>query len=322
MSGLDDFIKGATLFKQGMQELAVNNALQDATKKIQDVNALMADENDRLAASTQVANELAMRMAASGADAAKIEATAGRMGVGAGAQFNAQYQREAQASTQKFNASESALDRKNAYDIALLGLAKSQNAAAGKLDKEQDKLVIDAGTKFESAAKKHLEAVGQARSAKALLASGNPIADNAIGTFMARATGEVGNLTEAERKPFTGSMDIRSQLSQAMQQWKSGTLTAKNRKLVELLAGKMEESAKSRVLETRKRFGMRTQKLLQLKDTDMPLEEVEKIIFDESAWDEDTGAPSQQAAPTQQQQTSAPTQQQSKQSRYMSYWGK
>ena len=92
--------------------------------------------------------------------------------------------------------------------------------------------------------------VGKARqSAKqgdmaiALLEMKNPIMDKAIRPFMARLTGEVGNLTESEQAVFGGSQELKERIQQAAKTWVGGgELTDENRKLLLEAAAGMRDA--------------------------------------------------------------------------------
>jgi len=69
-----------------------------------------------------------------------------------------------------------------------------------------------------------------------LLEEGNPIADQSIPTFMARASGEVGNLSEADKAPFGGSRALVEMMSAVVEKAQSGQLTPENREFVKAVA--------------------------------------------------------------------------------------
>lgn len=87
--------------------------------------------------------------------------------------------------------------------------------------------------------------IDAAWNVRELALSGNPIAANAIPTYMARASGEVGNLSEADKRPFGGSQAILNRLEASLKQMATGTLTEDNRKFIINLADTMENSATS-----------------------------------------------------------------------------
>lgn len=76
-----------------------------------------------------------------------------------------------------------------------------------------------------------------------LIESGNPIAHSAIPTFMARASGEVGNLSEADKAPFGGSQALIARIKAVTQQAVSGKLTEENQKFVLELARLLDSKA-------------------------------------------------------------------------------
>lgn len=84
---LDELIAGLKVFKEGVQDLAVGTAMSNANKQLEQLKSQQLDENDMFMAQNQISNELALRLGASGADAAKIQATAGRFGVDSATQF-------------------------------------------------------------------------------------------------------------------------------------------------------------------------------------------------------------------------------------------
>lgn len=110
---------------------------------------------------------------------------------------------------------------------------------------KRSKEKTDIVNKFNSDAgvRKIQSSMDAANNVRELVNSGNPIAANAIPTYMARASGEVGNLSEADKRPFGGSQAILNRLEASLKQMSTGTLTQQNAKFVLDLADKMENSA-------------------------------------------------------------------------------
>lgn len=102
--------------------------------------------------------------------------------------------------------------------------------------------------------KKHQSSIEAADTVIDLISSNNPIADSAIPTYMARASGEVGALTEADKAPFGGSQALLARIGQAFQQSKSGKLTPENREFVRQLAETMKASAVRNQINAAKKF--------------------------------------------------------------------
>lgn len=95
----------------------------------------------------------------------------------------------------------------------------------------------------DSGVKKIQSSIDASNNIRELANSGNPIAANAIPTFMARASGEVGNLSEADKRPFGGSQAILARMEASLQQMATGELTESNRNFVNELVDIMEKRA-------------------------------------------------------------------------------
>jgi len=96
----------------------------------------------------------------------------------------------------------------------------------------QDKIVIPAQTRLASA-----------EAAQFVLKMGNPIGDEAVKTFLARASGEVGTLTDTDAARFGGSKSIVSRIGAITQQYIDGKLTDENRKYLMELTDAYKKSA-------------------------------------------------------------------------------
>lgn len=84
--------------------------------------------------------------------------------------------------------------------------------------------------------------------------SNSPIEQNAIATIAARASGEVGNLSEADKAPFGGSQAIADRLAQFARTSVSGVRTADNVKYIHDLARAFRGSAKSKGINVAKKW--------------------------------------------------------------------
>ena len=118
-------------------------------------------------------------------------------------------------------------------------------------------------TRFNSLAqvKKTQSSIDAADNVIDLISSNNPLADNAVPTYMARASGEVGNLSEADKAPFGGSQAILTRMGQAISQASSGKLTPENREFVRQLAETMKASALRNLTNHAKNFSKQYGKL-------------------------------------------------------------
>jgi hypothetical protein len=75
-----------------------------------------------------------------------------------------------------------------------------------------------------------------------ILEAGNPVGDKAIVNFLARATGEVGALTEGDKEAFKGSSEITAKIKQLYQTYLAdGKLTEENRQYLISFAKDMQD---------------------------------------------------------------------------------
>lgn len=93
----------------------------------------------------------------------------------------------------------------------------------------------------DASVKKSQQMIDGASTIEELATSDNPIAAASIPTFMARASGEVGNLSEADKAPFGGSRAIAERLEAAAVQAANGRLTSDNRAFILQLAELMKK---------------------------------------------------------------------------------
>lgn len=102
-----------------------------------------------------------------------------------------------------------------------------------------------------------------------LIQSNNPIADAAIPTFMARASGEVGNLSEADKAPFGGSQSLSQRIIRTIEKAASGRLDETDRQFVLQLSDVMQRTAAfnfNRLAEQRAKQYSRANKNLKYED--------------------------------------------------------
>lgn len=91
--------------------------------------------------------------------------------------------------------------------------------------------------------RKQQQSLDGASAVRELALSDNPIAAASIPTYMARASGEVGALSEPDKRPFGGSRAILEKLEAALIEKASGKLSDENRKFLIDLSDIMERNA-------------------------------------------------------------------------------
>jgi hypothetical protein len=109
-----------------------------------------------------------------------------------------------------------------------------QNERESRRDERLDKNRAGLVEKFNAdpAVKKAQQSMDAAKTIRDLALSGNPIAASSIPTYSARMSGEVGNLSEADKKPFGGSQAIAEKINAAMKQMSTGRLSDSNKKFI------------------------------------------------------------------------------------------
>jgi hypothetical protein len=114
-----------------------------------------------------------------------------------------------------------------------------------RTDSEIEKLV----SKFKGDArvKKAYQSLDAATDIKNFVDSGNPIAANSIPTYSARMSGEVGNLSEADKRPFGGSQAILKRIDASLTQMSKGTLTPDNAVFIKGLTDIVERRAYEKI---------------------------------------------------------------------------
>src|SRR3990167_2033820 len=126
--------------------------------------------------------------------------------------------------------------------------AQQKERESKRLERRSDeKLKIVDRFNADASVKKSQQSIDAANNIRALVNSENPIAANAIPTYMARASGEVGNLSEGDKKPFGGSAAILSRLRASATQVATGELTQENAGFITELANLMEKRANDNI---------------------------------------------------------------------------
>lgn len=118
-------------------------------------------------------------------------------------------------------------------------------------------------------ARKQVAAIDSANTVRELVISGNPIAAGAIPTYMARASGEVGNLSEADKAPFGGTRAILGRMDAAFQQMATGQLSQSNREFLLEMADMMEQNANKNLDRRARELSRQYSKPYKMKDRDL-----------------------------------------------------
>lgn len=250
MPFLDDLAKATAMFQEGAQGLAIQRAIQNANETTQSIKALEGDEMQKRSQLQQVANALTMDLAAVGAPADRIALIA--QSITPPQRF---YQTAEQAA---INAPSGSPEQMLGKEMIKKELDLKQSQIDATTEQKKALIVDRKNARFSSAiqnyqkrvdslTKKHNEAFDSATTMLDMLASGNPVSDAAVATFAARATGEVGNLTEEERKPFGGSRAMLRRIQAVASVAATGKMTDADRKDLQSLANTFKRAAQRNI---------------------------------------------------------------------------
>lgn len=227
---LDDLLKGLSVFNQGLREYAINQGVNDVTKQIQELNQQALDEKERLVATTQVANDLALKLGAAGADASLIGQLAGQLAPSAGAQFQAQenmksqersqgFQTAERRAAQAFSAEQADKNRAQQLKIAEINLAAKKDVAGSKKSANDTALELKQIKDFRQANKALFEAHDAADQMGAYLQPVNGRIDQAqvaaAMTKLIRASGDT-RVSDEDIARAGANQDVRSSIARKL----------------------------------------------------------------------------------------------------------
>lgn len=153
---------------------------------------------------------------------------------------------EKEMSKERMTQQERLADKENQAMLQAAGIRGSKSGESldfRKKEAEYNKVVKlqDSFNKDKQVVKAE-ERMASAKTMRDFLADNNPIGAEAAKRFAARASGEVGTLTDQDVSVFGGSRALLDRLEQTAQQLASGTLTDNNRKFMSQLADTFEKA--------------------------------------------------------------------------------
>lgn len=213
---MSDLFQSLQMLTSGVKQYQIGQAIQGANEQVQQLNARAANENERMQGVRQVAQGLTMQLAGMGAPASTIEAVGTSLmpkqptiqTVEQGYSQALQSGDDTMASKFKSAMEDERIARMK--ELTAKNTYKIENDAAkadAKQTKEQDSYIWKGSKDFNLYTKDFNKALQQANTAIKIIDNGGKMTGSAISTFMARASGEVGNLTESERDVFRGKQD-------------------------------------------------------------------------------------------------------------------
>lgn len=280
MSGLDELQKGLSIFNDSVQRFVTTNALSNASTELDKINQQTFEkEEQKIQAKQAISDQLALTLGGAGVPATTIQETAGRFGIGAERQAMTAEAQRSQGSQQQFQGGENAKQRKLQWDIANL---KDPNAGrAEKLTKQTADRLERARKTFLSTSKGAFETVNKASMALRVLQAGNPIGDAAVGTWMARASSEVGALSNEDRELYMGSRGKAATAIRLIQMWKDGKLDKANRRDLMQLATLMEKKGRENLKGLAKQQAKSIKGVIKISGDDVDDQAIMDIIHPE-----------------------------------------
>ena len=121
------------------------------------------------------------------------------------------------------------------------GREESRQFREEKFEYDKIKNLQDSFNKDKQVVKAE-ERMASARTMRDFLTENNPIGAEAAKRFAARASGEVGTLTDQDVSVFGGSRAVLDRLQQSAQELATGTLTENNKKFMNQLANTFEKA--------------------------------------------------------------------------------
>lgn len=248
---MDDLMKAFGAFNQGLQSLAINTGINNATQKVDEINNSLMSALEKRQAQSQLADQLALQLTGMGANASQVQQAftsiappqikdsqdayqqalvsgdKDLLGMAKNMQsFERANQEELQNDQQKFQASESSLNRQLQRDLAGMrnkpgsGL-RAEAKTLREFQKEYTKDVRD----FQKVSR-------QFTNARDLILKNSPMAAAALRPLLARASGEVGNLSETEQKAWEGRQDLKTKMERWVKTGATSTMTAADKKAI------------------------------------------------------------------------------------------
>lgn len=247
----DDLYTALKQLQGEFQQLGMQRTLSGANEAVRNIRMSELKDEEKVNQLRSIAEQLTFNLAAQGTPASTIEALTGNL---APKQLTPQSAEQAVlfGTEEQRKRGQTILDDKaqKAIDLQNAKMQGMIQAAQLKNDQKQSKLDADRLIKLKTdfnkdkIAEKANMSISSATDIENLLNSNNPIADNAVPTYMARLSGEVGALSEADKKPFGASKDIIGRVEQALKQKATGQLSDQNRLYLAQLADVIKKSAK------------------------------------------------------------------------------
>ncbi len=239
---LQELFTAMNMFSNSAKEFGASRAINDAQTQVEHLKAQDMDEMQKRSELSALSNNLTMRLAGLGAPVSQIQTVAGAiapekindskdafiqgtmagkkggalLGLADGLNKNADYSKN--------------LDRENELAKARITASAMQMKQENQLDGKSKAQILSYQKEFNKLTKDDTAQLNNLGQAERLLPMGNPVADNTLRTFLARASGEKGPLSITDIEQYGGSRDLATKVQRFVQRQANGKeLTAKDR---------------------------------------------------------------------------------------------
>lgn len=218
------FLSALQQFSQGVKQLQVQRSITQANEAVQQIRQSELEEAQKTQAFRDISQDLSFDLAQADPRfvGQAIRSLAPPQPTQLGLQQQAQEARLGfQEKQQEFQAEQQterlASQERAAQARAEISAERDVGRKSFKLQKERRGTLSKSQKEFNAFTKDIRKAQVQATNAIKLIDSGSPLTASVVGVLMARASGEVGNLSATEQAAFRGSQDVISRINRFLQ---------------------------------------------------------------------------------------------------------
>ncbi len=274
---LNDLMRSSEFLKQNLQGLQAQRSISRANEIVEQIKTSEGDEQAKRSQLQQLSQALVMDLARFGTPADTVQAVSQAISPNRFFQtpeqvaINPDY-----ASPAQQKAAQTMIKSEQDFKMALADQKGSEirEARQQRMESHVNDKLLKAGEQFTTIAKKNLEALDSSTTLIDMIDAGGDVTDAAISGLAARASGEVGALTEADKAPFGGSRAMLSRLRRYASIAATGNLPEADRAELRKLALSFQNAAKRNLQKKASLKAQQTAKVLGLD----PNEVMEKIL--------------------------------------------
>jgi len=242
MADLSEILSAFKALDSGVTRLATSKAIAGANEQVNQMNASIADEQERTMGLRQIANSLTMQLSQIGAPNEDIAQVSQSIAPKAPLIQSAE-QGYISGTPLERQRSKELLDRERATRMEQI-----KTMYGSKLDQKSLGILERSTAKFNSLSAKTFEALDASQKLFKAITNKESLTDEVLKTFAAKASGEVGNLTEAERNAFAGGRSLLDRIMRSTKKNIWGTLLDSDRQQLMNLAKIFNSGAKGALM--------------------------------------------------------------------------